>query len=98
MRDIIQRGFVNSILLLLQKRTYSIQVAIRPIAMREDFTELRQFLRLQKGLRQTIEADPSYRNVTFLKVILEYSIDQRDFSFEKKVLIRDSNLPFHLKD
>ena len=34
----------------------------------------------------------------FLKVILEYSIDQRDFSFEKKVLNRDSNLPFHLKD
>ena len=98
MRDIIQHGFINSILQLLQKRTYLIQVAIRPIAMREDFAELHQFLQHQEGLRETIEADLSYRNVTTLKVILEYSINQLDFSFEKKVLIQDLNLPFHLMD
>ena len=82
-RDIILHGFINSILLLLQKRTYLIQEAIRPIAMREDFAELHQFLQHQEGLRETIEADLSYRNVTTLKVILEYSINQLDFSFEK---------------
>jgi len=49
-RDIILHGSINSLLLHLLKRTYSSPVAIRPIAMREDFAELHQFLLHQKGL------------------------------------------------
>ena len=96
--DITQHDFINWLLQRLQKRTYSSLVAIRPIAMREDFAELHRFLQLQKGLRQTIEADLSFQNAMNPKVILEYSVNQLDFSFMKKALIQDSNLPFHSMD
>ena len=76
MRDIVPHGFVNSILLHLQKKTCSIQEVVGPIAVRADFAGLRQFLPLRKGFRQTTEANLSCRNVMSPKAILEYSIDQ----------------------
>jgi len=50
MRDIIPHGFINSILLLLLKKTCSIQEFVMPVAMRANFTELHQCLLLQEDL------------------------------------------------
>jgi hypothetical protein len=66
---------------LLPKQTYSNQVIIEPIAKSVNFAILYHHLQIPRCLGQTIEADLNYRNVEIPKAVLEYSVNQLDFSF-----------------